>query len=169
MKDTIRLFKETVELQSSAGTKSRWRRYSVGTFLFLLLLSIACLLIWQRVRVLELVKEVDTLEQKREDLLDDSRKLRSEIAQLSAPTRVTGYAMDSLGMMPVPLDRFYALLPPDMGDTTVRKTEWAKLVGSAERLWVNIPGVENDAEAFASGLDTLRLDSLKALEAGSAK
>lgn len=168
MKDTVRLFKETVELQSSAGTKSRWRRYGWATLLSMLLLSLACLLVWQRMRVLQLVKETDALDKQRTELLDDSKKLRSDIAQLSAPGRITGYAMDSLGMMPVPLDRFYALIPSPQDSVVVHETEWAQMVKSAERLWVHMPGIEN-SEAMATGLDTLRLDSLKAMEAGSSR
>ena len=111
MKKTVRKFKETVEIQSSLFQRLRSHRYFTVVVLAAACLLVSCFYVWQRVRVLELVKEVSALDKEHTELLDDLRKVKSDIASLTLASRIESYATDTLGMKPIEAERLFTLAP----------------------------------------------------------
>jgi cell division protein FtsL len=109
MKRAIRQFKETVEIRSSLLNRLRGNRYFPIAVLGTLIMSAACVHIWQRVRVLDLVHDVSLLRQENDELADEVRKVYADVAALAMAGRVETYAADSLGMVRVSPDARYTI------------------------------------------------------------
>src|SRR5512138_1413063 len=105
MPPSVRRFKESDDLRSSFFKRLRGHRFFPVGVVTILVIVVACGHIWQRVVVLDLLKEVTRLEADQRILVDDTRKLRSEIDQLSMSARIEAIAADSLGLQHVSTDR----------------------------------------------------------------
>ncbi|MFQ5453540.1 MAG: hypothetical protein ACE5D6_05070 [Candidatus Zixiibacteriota bacterium] len=156
MKKTIRKFKETVEIKSSIINRIRTFQYLPVLLLVSFFLIAACIHIWQRVKVIELVKDVARLKKENAGIMDDKKKLYSEIAALSMVSRIEKYAFDSLGLKPVSAKKLITLVrkqekhnPPD---------ELELMVNALKRMADYIPVIEG-TRANAGGTDNLLLDS----------
>lgn len=157
MRETVRKFKETVEIRSSVFNRVRSHRYFPATMLFLVFLTAACVHVWQRVKVVELVKDVSQLRQENSDLIDAKKKLHSEIAALSTASRIEKYATDTLGLMPVAAERLFTLVPKS---TDFEQTDDLQLMLYAiSRVASNVPRISENS-AMAKGVDNLSLDTL---------
>lgn len=110
MRQSVRQFKETMDIKGSVANRLRANRYVPYVFLALAFLLTACIHVWQRVHVLELVTEVSKLNNTQAVLDDELKKVNSDIAALSMASRIEKYASDTLGMMPVPADKLYTLV-----------------------------------------------------------
>jgi cell division protein FtsL len=78
-------------------------RKSIALLLpFAILLSLALLLIWERVRVNELAAEIAALEAQRNQLADQNGKLRIQVEQLAGFGRISKLASQRLGLVAVP-------------------------------------------------------------------
>jgi cell division protein FtsL len=157
MKDAVRRFKETVENRSVAVTKGRWRRYVSVFVLVVMIIVTACFQVWQRVEVLDLVQKEGQLRQQNAMLVDESRKLHAEIAQLSTPTRIQNFAEDSLGMLPISGERLFTLVPRQ--EPIAPKPDDIELVfHSIKRVTENLPGISSTS-ATARALDSIIFDT----------
>lgn len=157
MKETVRKFKETLEIKSSVLNRVRSHRYFPMTLLFVVFLSAACVHIWQRVCVMELVREVSELRQENADLLDAKKKVYSEIAALSTASRIEQYAIDSLGLKRVNADRLYTLVPKDVEAEQPDDLELMLYAINRVAEYVPVVSVNN---ARAGGVENLNLDTL---------
>ena len=88
MRETVRKFKETMEIKTSVFNRLKSHKYFPMTVLFVVFLSTACFHIWQRVRVMNLVKENSHLTAENRSLVDDKKKLYSDIASLTTSSRI---------------------------------------------------------------------------------
>jgi len=120
MKRAMRKFKETVEIRSSLVNRLRSHRYFPVGVLVCAILAASCFHVWQRVKVMALVKEVSYLRNENADLIDDVKKTSSEISSLKMASRIERYALDTLGLQPISADRLFTLVrkkaevhPPD--------------------------------------------------------
>lgn len=151
MASAVRRFTESFRMASSLLNRVRSHRYVslavFGTFV----LVVACLHVWQRVTVMQLVKEVGHLRAEQRDLLDESRKVQSEIAALSMSSRIEQYARDSLGLGPVELGRLYTVSTE--APRPVGPDELATVISSIKRVTAYLPSLA-PAEAAANELDT---------------
>ncbi|MCI0695237.1 cell division protein FtsL [candidate division KSB1 bacterium] len=78
-------------------------RKSIALLLpFAILLSLALLLIWERVRVNELAAEIAALEAQRNQLADQNGKLLIQVEQLAGFGRISKLASQRLGLVTVP-------------------------------------------------------------------
>jgi len=78
-------------------------RKSIALLLpFVVLLSFALLLIWERVRVNELATKIAALEAQRNQLADQNGKLRIQVEQLAGFGRISKLASQRLGLVTVP-------------------------------------------------------------------
>jgi cell division protein FtsL len=157
MKDAVRRFKETVENRSVAITRGRWRRYVSLVTLVAMIIATACFHIWQRVEVLDLVQQTGTMQQRNALLVDEGRKLHSQIAQLSTPTRIQEYAADTIGMLPIAGERLFTLIPKETVDS-VPPNEIELVMNSLRRVTDNLPGLSGSATT-AHALDTIIFDT----------
>ncbi len=123
----------------------------------LALLAAACVHVWQRVMVIELAKEVATLRGENRSLVDDTRKLRSEIVALSMATRIERYAVDSLGLQPVTADRLLTLVKESEKD--IPYDELTVMFSSIKRIADYLP-VLTEAEATARDLRPIKFDTV---------
>ncbi|MCK4373559.1 MAG: cell division protein FtsL, partial [candidate division Zixibacteria bacterium] len=105
MRKTVRKFKETVEIRSSVINRLRSHRYFPIAVLVTVFLMASVIHVWQRVHVLETVKQVSHLRAENEQLVDATSKLNVRLATLTAAGRIEKYAMDSLGLQPVAADQ----------------------------------------------------------------
>ncbi|MFQ5499208.1 MAG: hypothetical protein ACE5FH_06020 [Candidatus Zixiibacteriota bacterium] len=151
----VRQFKETVELRASVINRLRSHRYSPVVILILAVLLVGCLHIWQRVQVLELVREVAALEADNSILKDQNKKAYVDIAALSLAKRIQQIAIDSLGMEPISADRLYTL--ERSGSVAPPADELAQFLTSLKRLARYLPSVEQ-TRASAAGSQTIEIE-----------
>ena len=156
MREAVRKFKETVEIQSSLLNKIRSHPYYRTSLLVGLILVVACFHIWQRVQVVHLVHEVSLLKQDNASLLDNKKKLYSSITQLSSSERIQSYAVDSLGLKPVSADRMLTLklknIKPQQPD------ELQRMFSALKRVTDFLPVVE-ETKAQAGMIEDIKIDT----------
>lgn len=157
MKRTIRKFKETVEIRSSFLNRVRSSRYFPLALLVIVFLAAACVHVWQRVRVLDLVYEVSLLKHENRELTDDIRKVYSDIAALSVSSRVETYAADTLGLVMVPPERLYTLEHRHQGPAVADGLDM--VLAAVKRMAGHLPVVE-ETRANAGELRNPKIDSL---------
>jgi cell division protein FtsL len=157
VKEAVRKFKETIEIRSSILNRLRTHRYFPLTVLVLTVLLASFVHIWQRVRVIELVKEVSHLEHENKSLVDDYKKTYSEIASLSMATRIEAYARDTLGMRPVSADHLYTLIPDK--NVPHQPDEFSVMVSAIQRVARYMP-VVSENEAGAAEIRLIKFDSV---------
>ncbi len=162
MRETVRKFKETVEIRSSIINRIRSHRYFPAALLFCVFLFAACVHVWQRVRVVELVKEVAELKEEHAELLDAKKKIRSEIAILSTAARIEKFAVDSLGLRRIEAERLFTLVREK--DDYQQPDDLELLLYAINRVAGAVPTVSENS-ALARGVDNLKLDSLNLEEA----
>ena len=146
MKKKIRTFEETLEIRSSRLNRLRSHRYFWVGLLASAFLLVSCFHIWQRVKVMQLLKDVSRLQTENAYLVNEAKKLNAEIAALMMASRIEQYAADSLGLRLATADRLYTLVERKSG---VRRMDDLDLVTTAlSRLARYLPVVtENEARA----------------------
>ena len=155
---SVRTFKETVDMRRFSLRRIRSYRYATATGLGILVLAIACVHIWQRVTVIQLAKDVARLEVEQRDLTDNTRKVNSEIAALSMAARIETFAVDSLGLFPVPGDRLYTVVSERKSDPKAGLDQLATLVEALRRVGNHMPML-SVTEVSAETTDTIKFDS----------
>ena len=115
MRHPVRQFKEIIDIKGSVINRFRTNRYVPYVLLALIFLTAACIHIWQRVHVFDLVTDVSKLTIQESSLDDELKKVSSDIASLSMASRIEQYAVDTLGMIPVPPDKLYTLVSDNTG------------------------------------------------------
>ncbi|MFQ6008465.1 MAG: hypothetical protein ACE5K8_05870 [Candidatus Zixiibacteriota bacterium] len=156
MKKAIRKFKETLEIRSSLWHRVRTHRFTPIILLLCAFLVAACFHIWQRVRVIQLVKDVGRLRAENAALIDESKKIRSDIASLKMASRIERYASDSLGLQPVAPERLFTLAKRE---PTISLTDdldkLAAAIGNLARHLPIVTGNEvNAGQLQLRGIDT---------------
>jgi len=152
----VRQFKETVDIRSLPLSRLRSHPYFPAAVVIAALLFVACLHIWQRVRVIKLVKEVAELREDNRGLVDVARKLHNDIAALSMATRIEAYATDTLGMQPVAAHRLFTLVRER--DKDVPRDELATMLSSIQRVAKYLPAL-TETGANAAELRPIRFDT----------
>jgi cell division protein FtsL len=152
---SIRNFKETLEMRSQLFKRLQRHRYFPIALIVTVLLAAACLHVWQRVMVIGLVKEVSQLQKENRRLVDDTQKVQSEIASLCMSARIEQYAVDSLGMRPVPVDHLYTLIPE--ASRSVPSDELATMLSSIKRVARYLP-VLTETQAGAAELKPIKFE-----------
>lgn len=157
---SVRKFKETVELQSGLFARIRsHRHFSTGMMLATLIL-VACVHIWQRVHVIHLVQEVAFLRDENKNLVDETKKVRTDVAALEMASRIQTCATDSLGLQPISADRLYSIDLRMEGATSTDSTdELTTVVSSIKRVADYLP-VMTEARAVPPELRRIKFDSL---------
>ncbi len=156
---SVRKFKETIELGSPLIRRLRCHKYFPVAVLAVLVLAAAVTHIWQRVVVISLVKEVSHLRVEHRSILDDARKLNSQIARLSMSSRIEQVASDSLNLHPVSADRMFTLVPDEL--ESLPPDELSTMFSSIKRVASYLPAITPN-EASAQELQPRILDSQKA-------
>jgi cell division protein FtsL len=156
MKEAVRRFKETIEIKSTIFNRLRSHRYFSISVLVAACLFAACFHVWQRVKVIELVKEVSQLQAENKSLLDDYKKVHSDIASLSMASRIERYARDTLGLAPVEVDRLYTLV---RGDRPAADHDELVVMLSAIKRVADYMPVVAETRADARVLHGVRFDS----------
>jgi cell division protein FtsL len=156
MKQAVRTFKETLDLRASLWGRIRSHRYFPLSMLAMVVLSVSCLYVWQRVRVLDLLVQVDELSEENLALLDETKKMYSDISELSMAYRIRQYALDSLGMKPVAAEHLKTLDRPTIVST--EPDDLTLLVNAVKRVAEYTP-VLHEEILDASELQQIPIDS----------
>jgi len=156
MRQPVRQFKEMMDIKGSAINRLRTNRYVPYVLLTLTFLFAACIHVWQRVHVLELVTEVSSLAKEQASLDDELKKINSDIASLSMASRIEKYALDTLGMIPVPADRLYTLVSDD--NVGHKKDNLHAMFEAVKRVTDYVPRPSENS-ALAGEPSTIRIDS----------
>ncbi|HEX2896519.1 MAG TPA: cell division protein FtsL [candidate division Zixibacteria bacterium] len=162
MRQTVRKFKEVMDLKRSLVNRLRSNRYVPYVFLALAFLLAACVHVWQRVHVLELVTDVSVLAKEQSGLEDDLKKVNSDIAALSMASRIEEYAKDTLGMIPVPPDRLYTLVSESDGG--IQKDDLHAMLDAVKRVTDYVPRPSENS-ALAGEPSMIKIDSTERPEA----
>ena len=156
MKQTsVRQFAETIQLRSLFLKRIQSHRYFPVALIALVLLSAACVHVWQRVVVMGLVHDVALMQQEHQGLVDDVEKVQSDIARLTMASRIEQYAVDSLGLRRVRPDSLYTLVPEaatERGDD-----ELATMLSSIKRVADYLP-VITETQADAAELQPIKIE-----------
>ena len=158
MKRTVRNFKETIEIRSSLLVRFRSNRYLPIALVTAVFLLAACVHIWQRVRVLDLVQEVSYLRLENLGLADDTRKVYAEVATLSRASRIHAYATDTLGLGTVAATGMFTMLRED-GAAPSAAGGLDMVLSAAKRFTAYLPSV-TQTRASAGELRNPLIDSL---------
>ena len=157
MKKAIRKFNETVEMQSSIFNRIKSNRYFPFALLSVFLLMAACIHIGQRGQGLDLVHDVSLLKIENRELVNDLRKVNSEIATLSKVSRIEQYAFDSLGLIKIDAEKLFTLVRPREDKPEVDNI--AMVMTAIQRVATYIPSV-SETQATAGELKQVIKDSL---------
>jgi cell division protein FtsL len=164
MADSVRKFKETIEIQSGWLTRIRQHRHFGIALISAALIFVACVHIWQRVYVIRLVQEVDALKGQNAILVDETKKAKMDVAALTRATRITTCAAESLGLQPISVDRLYTIsLQMEETAPTDSTDELAAVVSSIKRVADYLP-VMSEAKAGSSELRPIKFDSIAGRE-----
>ncbi|MEA2030445.1 MAG: hypothetical protein U9N55_02455 [candidate division Zixibacteria bacterium] len=158
MKKSIRRFSETVKMRSSILNRIRSHRYFPLSILAVTVLLASCIHVWQRVIVLDLVHEVSCLRIDNASLIDDTRKVHSDIVSLSSSARIEQYASDSLGLETVPAERLYTLIRTHQ-ETPELTDDMAIILSAVKRVAAHMPSITR-SNATAGELPWTTIDSL---------
>lgn len=156
MRETVRKFKETIEIRTSIFNRLRSHKYFPMTVLFVIFLSTACFHIWQRVRVMNLVKEISSLKSENASLVDEKKKLYSDVASLSTASRIEKYAADTLGLKPVSAEKMLTLIKKN--ESPLAPDELELLFSAVKRVSEFLPVIE-ETKASARGVEDIIIDS----------
>jgi cell division protein FtsL len=157
MPQSVRKFKETVELRAHPLQRLKANRYFPFALIAVLLMAAACFHVWQRVVVLSLVQDVSVLEKQNRELVDDAHKVRTEITALSMAGRIERYAVDSLGLLPVQPDHLFAVTE-DEKEEAHSSDEIAAMMSSIKRIVDFLPEV-SEVHAEVQELEPIRFDT----------
>jgi len=163
MARSVRVFKETVEMRSLLLHRIRTHRYFPIAVIAAIVLAVACIHIWQRVVVIELVQQVSRLKKENGRLIDNSHKVQSDIAALSMASRIERYAVDSLGLTRVSTDCLYTLVTEEVRQAP--SDQLATVLSSIKRVADYLPEVA-EARAARNQLEPIRFDAEGAGEQG---
>jgi cell division protein FtsL len=153
---SIRKFKETVEMRSGLLIRIRSHRLFSTSLMGLLLVLVACVHIWQRVHVIRLVKETGDLQIENHQLVDDTKKVLTEVAALSMASRIEACAAESLGLQRVSADRLYTITRDQ--EKPKKQDELASVVTSIKRVTDYLPELTEN-QATAAELRPIRFES----------
>lgn len=157
MKKRIRQFKETIEIQSSWLVRLKSYRHFNLCLVACAVLVVSFVHIWQRVKVLEQVKEVAVLKKSNKSLIDDLKKANSDISRLTMASRIKTYAEDTLGLKPIRPEKLYTLVPD--GVEADKPDELASMLSTIRRVADYLPIIEHN-EVRANELKIFNSDSL---------
>ena len=158
MNQSVRAFKETVEMRRFSLRRLKSHRYAAAIGIGALLLALACAHIWQRVTVRQLAMEVNRLQVEHKDLVDQAKKVNSEISALSMAARIEPFAVDSLGLLMVPTDRLFTVRTEKKPDRPQQLDRYAELKSAFRRAGDHMP-VLSQTTAEAETTDSIKFDS----------
>ncbi len=156
MRQAVRKFKETVEINSSTINKLKSHKYFSISLLCFSCLVVACIHLWQQVTVVSLVKDISHLQKENDVLLDSKKKLYSRIASLSTSSRIERYAVDSLGLCLVDADKMLTLVPKDV--VVSHPDELQQMLTAVKRIAKYLPVIE-ETRAKAGAVENIVVDS----------
>ncbi len=156
MARSIRKFKETLEMRSGLLSRIRSHRFFSMSLMGTALILVACVHIWQRVHVIRLVKETGDLRIENRQLVDDTKKVLTEVAALSMASRIEVCAADSLGLQRVSADRLYTITHEQ--EKPKQPDELNSVAASFKRFTDALP-VLSEAQAGAAELRAIKFDS----------
>ena len=155
MRRPTRQFKEMTDIRGSVVNRLRSNRYVPYLLLALTFLATACIHIWQRVHVLDLVTDISRLVNEQSALDDELKKVNSDIAALSMASRIEKYAADTLGMMPVPPDQLYTLVSDNSAG--FQKDDFRAMLDAVKRVADYVPRPSENS-ALAGEPPTIKID-----------
>ena len=156
MRQAVRKFKETVEINSSTINKLKSHKYFSVSLLFFSFLVASCFYLWQQATVVSLVKDISQLKKENHVLLDSKKKLYSDIASLSTSSRVTQYAVDTLGLRLVEADKMLTLMPRNVIQSQPDKLN--QMLTALKRVADFLPVIE-ETRAKAGAVENITVDS----------
>lgn len=156
MRQAVRKFKETVEINSSTINKLKSHKYFSLSLLFFSFLVVACFHLWQQATVVSFVKDISQLKKENHVLLDSKKKLYSDIASLSTSSRIEQYAVDSLGLRLVEADKMLTLIPHNV--ISSQPDELNQMLTALKRVAEFLPVIE-ETRAKAGAVENIILDS----------
>jgi cell division protein FtsL len=142
MRERVRRFAETVQMQSGLIRRIRTHRWFPAGLLATIVVLVASFHVWQRVQVLSLLTEVDQLKHEHRELIDTATKLRADMAELSMGERIESYARDSLGLVRLSAENIYTLVDDDRPKPPT--DGFTNLVKAIERVGKWMPGIKED-------------------------
>jgi cell division protein FtsL len=163
---SVRKFNETAEMRSGLLSRIRSHRLFSTGIMGLLLVLVACIHIWQRVHVIHLVKETGDLQVENHKLVDETKKVLTEVAALSMASRIEACAADSLGLQRVTADRLYTITRDQ--EKPKKADELASVMTSMKRVVDYLPELTGD-EVSATELRPIRFDSSDAAVSGGGR
>lgn len=109
MNEAVDRYRHTNKLKKGLLRQLVSSRFIVPSLVAATLVLLPCILVWQNVYVMNLVKDVSALEKENKDLQDALKKKRAEIIDLGRLSRIEAVAAEELHMKPVKSENMYTL------------------------------------------------------------
>jgi len=109
MKISVERYRATDSIRKSLKKKLVSSRSVIPVLVVGSLILLACLHVWQRVYVMQLVKEVSVLDKENRELHDIVKKANLEILELSSLSRIEKIAGDEFNMTGTSSENIYTL------------------------------------------------------------
>lgn len=148
MNEAVDRYRHTNKLKNSFLRQLVSSRFIIPTLIAATLVLLPCIMIWQNVYVLNLVKEVSGLEENNRNLQDILKKKRAEIVDLSRLSRIESVAAEKLHLVPVKSENMYTLTVDRSLDV---KGGVDEVVESLKKFADNLP-VVSETKAADEGL-----------------
>lgn len=105
---------------------------------------------------MNLVKEISSLKSENASLVDEKKKLYSDVASLSTASRIEKYAADTLGLKPVSAEKMLTLIKKN--ESPLAPDELELLFSAVKRVSEFLPVIE-ETKASARGVEDIIIDS----------
>ena len=143
MKISVQRYRATGSLKNSLRKRLVSSRSIIPVLSIATLIMLACLHIYQRVHVMNLVSEVTELEKENKRLTDLVRKTDMEITELSCLSRIESIAVKELGLSKTGSENVFTLT---MDDDVTKPEGLNEVVSSLRKIADNFP-VLNESRA----------------------
>ena len=143
MKISVQRYRATGSLKNSLRKRLVSSRSIIPVLSIATLIMLACLHIYQRVHVMNLVSEVTELEKENKRLTDLVRKTDMEITELSCLSRIESIATRELGLSKTGSENVFTLT---MDDDVTKPEGLNEVVSSLRKIADNFP-VLNESRA----------------------
>jgi cell division protein FtsL len=148
MKISVQRYRATGSLRNSLRKRLVSSRSIIPVLSIATLILLACLHVWQRVHVMDLVRDVTKLENENKRLTDLVRKADIEITELSCLSRIEPIATDKLGLLKTGSENVFTLA---IDEDEARPEGLNEVVSSLKKIADNFP-VLNESRAATSDI-----------------
>ncbi|SYZ72769.1 hypothetical protein TRIP_C20884 [Candidatus Zixiibacteriota bacterium] len=137
LKISVERYRATNKLRQSYFRRLISSKVSVPAMFLLVVITFACLYIWQRVYVMDLAKDISQLEKRKQELTDQLRKASADVAEFSRLSKIEPLAAEKFGLTRTTSGNLFTL--EVKRNTEPKRAGLDNVVWSLKKLADNLP------------------------------